>query len=108
MHIYTIREGFKQNEMVIPFSTRISIPPDVLVSALAGESVLLNLKSEKYFGLDEVGTRMWGALTSSNTIQEAYETLLAEYDVEAELLRKDLTDLIEKLVEQGLIEVHHE
>ncbi|HET8671378.1 MAG TPA: PqqD family protein [Candidatus Saccharimonadales bacterium] len=108
MHIYTIREGFKQSEMVIPFSTRISIPPDVLVSALAGESVLLNLKSEKYFGLDEVGTRMWGVLTSSGSIQEAYETLLAEYDVEAELLRKDLTDLIEKLVEQGLIEVHHE
>ena len=108
MHIYTIREGIKQSEMVIPFSTRISIPPDVLVSALAGESVLLNLKSEKYFGLDEVGTRMWGAITSSGSIQEAYETLLAEYDVEAERLRHDLSDLIEKLAEQGLIEVHHE
>jgi hypothetical protein len=94
--------------MVIPFSTRISIPPDVLVSALAGESVLLNLKSEKYFGLDEVGTRMWGALTSSNSIQEAYETLLAEYEVEAERLRRELSDLIEKLVEHELIEVHNE
>ena len=94
--------------MAIPFSTRVSIPPDVLVSSLAGESVLLNLKSEKYFGLDEVGTRMWGALTSSDSIQDAYETLLAEYDVEAERLRHDLNDLIEKLVEQDLIEVHHE
>ena len=108
MHIYAIREGIKQSEMVIPFSTRISIPPDVLVSALAGESVLLNLKSEKYFGLDEVGTRMWSAITSSGSIQEAYETLLAEYDVEAERLRHDLSDLIEKLVEQELIEVRHE
>ena len=94
--------------MAIPFSTRISIPPDVLVSALAGESVLLNLKSEKYFGLDEVGTRMWSAITSSSSIQDAYETLMAEYDVEGELLRKDLSDLIEKLVEHELIEVHHE
>lgn len=94
--------------MVIPFSTRISVPPDVLVSALAGESVLLNLKSEKYFGLDEVGTRMWGALTSSNSVQEAYETLLAEYEVEAERLRHELSDLIEKLAEHELIEVHHE
>ena len=65
--------------MTIPFSTRISVPPDVLVSALAGESVLLNLKSEKYFGLDEIGTRMWSALASSDSIQQAYETLLAEY-----------------------------
>ncbi|HEX5734962.1 MAG TPA: PqqD family protein [Blastocatellia bacterium] len=78
------------------------------MSALAGESVLLNLKSEKYFGLDEMGTRMWGALTSSRSIQEAYEILLAEYDVEAERLRRDLSDLIEKLAEQGLIDVHHE
>jgi Coenzyme PQQ synthesis protein D (PqqD) len=92
--------------MMIPFSTRISVPADVLVSALAGESVLLNLKSEKYFGLDEVGTRMWGALTSSGSIQEAYETLLAEFDVEAEQLRQDISDLIAKLVEYDLIEVH--
>lgn len=69
---------------------------------------MLNLKSEKYFGLDEMGTRMWVAITSSGSIQEAYETLLAQYDVEAERLRHDLSDLIGKLAEQGLIEVHHE
>ncbi len=67
--------------------------------------MLLNLQSEQYFGLDEVGTRMWFALTSANSMQEAYEALLAEYDVDAEKLRQDLQGLVEKLVEKGLIEV---
>jgi len=75
------------------------------VRQIEGESVLLNLQSEQYFGLDEVGTRMWVALTSANSIQEAYETLLGEYEVDAEKLRQDLQGLLEKLVEKGLIEV---
>jgi Coenzyme PQQ synthesis protein D (PqqD) len=94
--------------MGIPFSARLSAPPDVLVSELAGESVILNLKSECYFGLDEMGTRMWNALTTSESIQAAYDVLLAEYDVPEEELRNDLTELIEKLVDQGLLEVASE
>jgi hypothetical protein len=91
--------------MTIPFDARVSIPLDVLVSELAGEMVILNLNSESYFGLDEVGTRMWTALTTSQTIQAAYDSLLAEYDVSEEQLRDDLVELIDKLVKQGLVEV---
>lgn len=91
--------------MGLSLSTRLSVPACVLVRQIDGESVLLNLQSEQYFGLDEVGTRMWVALTSANSMQEAYEALLAEYDVDAEKLRQDLQGLVEKLVEKGLIEV---
>jgi len=91
--------------MVITFAMRVSVPPDVLVSEVGGESVILNLKSESYWGLDETGTRFWEVVTSSESIQAAYERLLAEYDVDAQLLRQDLNDLIEKLVDRGLVEV---
>jgi coenzyme PQQ synthesis protein D (PqqD) len=91
--------------MAISFNARVSAPPDVLVSSLAGESVILNLKSECYFGLDPMGTEMWAALTTSECIQAAYDRLLAEYDVTEEQLRHDLSDLVEKLVVQGLLEV---
>ena len=83
----------------------MSVPSDVLISEVGGESVLLNLKSECYFGLDEVGTRIWKALTTSSSIQVAYETLLSEYDVDANKLRQDMENLIGKLTEQGLMEV---
>ena len=92
--------------MTLSFTMRVSVPSDVLMRELLdSESVILNLESERYFGLDEVGTRMWTVLTTSESIQATFEVLLAEYDVDAELLRQDLYELIEKLVEHGLVEV---
>jgi hypothetical protein len=94
--------------MAIAFTDRVTVPEDVLISGLQGESVILNLDSERYFGLDEVGTRMMSVLTTADSIQAAYETLLQEYDVEGEVLRQDMTAIIEKLVEQGLVEITSE
>ena len=92
-------------EMTISFDARVTIARDVLVSELARESVLLNLKSECYFGLDEMGTLMLKALTTSESIEAACEALLAEYDVSEQQLRSDLTDLLANLMQQGLVEV---
>lgn len=92
----------------VPFTMRVTVPAHVMVREIQGESVLLNLNSERYFGLDEVGTRMWATLTTSASVQAAYEVLLGEYDVEAEQLRQNLQELIVKLVENGLLEVRSE
>ena len=94
--------------MSISFAERLILPEDVLISNVEGESVLLNLNSERYFGLDEVGTRMLSVLTTSNSIQTAYEVLLEEYEVENETLRDDLAELIDRLVDQGLLEIARE
>jgi Coenzyme PQQ synthesis protein D (PqqD) len=91
--------------MSVVFTRRVVIPPGVLIQELSGEAVLLNLETERYFGLDEMGTCIWKALTGSASIQEAYELLLSEYEVDSEQLRNDLQDLIERLVENGLLEV---
>ena len=42
----------------ISFSDRVRVPDDILISNLQDESVFLNLESERYFGLDNVGTRI--------------------------------------------------
>lgn len=89
--------------MAISLDAKVSVPADVLARELQGESVLLNLKSETYFGLDEVGTRMWTVLTTSPSVGAAYEVLLAEYDVTPEKLRQDLEDLLRQLVDKGLL-----
>ena len=94
--------------MAISFTMKASVPEHVLFRELDGESVLLNLESECYLGLDEVGTRMWAALTTSASVQAAFEELMDEYDVDAERLRSDLTRFIGELMEQGLVEVRAE
>jgi hypothetical protein len=91
--------------MSISFTDRVKVPDDVLISGLQDESVLLNLDSERYYGLDDVGTRMFSVLTSSDSVQSAWERLTKEYDVDHEVLRKDLITLVDTLLEQGLIEV---
>ena len=91
--------------MSISFEKKVVIPKDVLVNELQGESVLLNLDNENYYGLDEVGTRMWAVLKESETIQAAYDSLVDEYEVEPEVLRKDLEALIQHLLDEGLVQL---
>ena len=91
--------------MSISFSDRVKIPDGVLISKLQDESVILNLDSERYYGLDDVGTRFLSVLTTSESIEAAYQTLVNEYNVDSEVLRQDLIELIENLSGQGLITI---
>ena len=91
--------------MVISFSDRVKVPEDVLISNLQDESVILNLDSERYYGLDSIGTRILSVLTTSESIEAAYNTLVQEYDVDRHALRQDLIALVENLVAQGLVKV---
>ena len=87
------------------FSQRVTVPDFVMFRQLSGESILLNLNNEQYFGLDDVGTRMWLSLTQSGSIDDAYQRLLGEYEVDAQELRRDLTELVQNLSTQGLVEI---
>ena len=83
----------------------ISISKDVLTQELAGETVLLDLASESYFGLDAVGTRIWQLLNEGQGKADLIESLLLEYEVEREALEKDVSELLNHLDKAGLIEI---
>ena len=91
--------------MQISFSDRVRVPDDVLISSLQEESVILNLDSERYYGLDDVGTRMLSVLSTSESIEAAYESLRDEYDVDGQVLRQDLLALVENLLQKGIVTV---
>jgi hypothetical protein len=90
---------------MVAFSDRVVVPSHVLVRHLDGESVLLNLETEIYFGLDATGTRIWQLATSEPNIGAAYGRLTEEFEVEPELLRHNLIELLGQLVEHELIKV---
>ena len=90
---------------MVELNMRAVVPAHVLIRRLDGESVLLNLESERYFGLDATGTRMWELVTSQPCITLALEKLQEEYEVEPETLRSHLTQLLSGLVENGLLQV---
>lgn len=90
---------------MLSFLDRAETLPHVLIRYLDKESVLLNLETERYYGLDETGTRMWQLVTAAPTIDAAYQELLNEFDVESDVLRLHLTELLGRLVENGLLQI---
>ncbi len=83
----------------------VSASPDVLVQELPdGEAIFLNLTTEEYFGLDRVGTSMYEVLVASESLEDAYQRVLEEFDVPPEQLRRDLAALVDKLVKSRLVE----
>ena len=84
---------------------KITFADTVFAQEVDGEMVLLDMNSENYFGLDEVGTAIWQAMQEKETLQEVLDVLLEQYEVESDVLEKDLTNFVAKLVESELIEV---
>lgn len=81
----------------------VEISPDVLCQEMAGETVILDLKSETYFGLDAVGTRIWQTISQTGNLRQAFTEVLGEYDVEELQLEKDFSELMNSLSEAGLV-----
>ncbi|MEO8001894.1 MAG: PqqD family protein [Arenimonas sp.] len=78
---------------------------DVLFQEVAGEAVLLNLASERYFGLDPVGTHIWGLINRNMKLQQVHQDLCETYEASPEQLQQDLLALITQLAEAGLVTV---
>lgn len=85
------------------------IPQDVVFQEVGGETVLLNVTSGVYYGLDPVGSRIWKLLAEKEgRLQAVFEAMLEEYDVNPERLEEDLLRLIRDLQANGLAEVIQE
>jgi len=84
---------------------RAVVPQHVVYRALASETVLLNVRTGTYLGMDEVGSRCFEAMRESPDLQTALETLLEEYDAPSDRIRHDLVGYCAELLSQGLIEL---
>jgi Coenzyme PQQ synthesis protein D (PqqD) len=86
-------------------SSIVGATRDHVSCSLGDEAAILNMKNTVYYGLNPVGTRVWDLVQQARSVGEIRDALLDEYDVEAEQCERDLLDLLQKMREQGLIEV---
>jgi hypothetical protein len=84
-------------------SDRVSIPPQVMARTVGDETVILDLASGTYFGLDSVGARIWELMCEGKTLAEICNRMLDEYEVSREELERDILRLAGELATQGLI-----
>lgn len=86
----------------------MKINKDVIYRNIAGEHVLIPIGSAAMenngmFILTELGAEIWQMLEKGREKEEMVSILLEKYDVEEEILRKDVNEYLEKLKDGGLV-----
>ena len=84
---------------------KVTIPDDVVFREIAGESVLLDLASGEYYGLNEAGTRIWTLLVAGTGPAEVLSSLRREYEADETVLRGDFLGLLGELASRGLVRI---
>lgn len=87
--------------MPLTLDTIVSISDDAVFRELEGESVVLNLQTGMYYGLDEVGTRAWRAIEPKGALRQALDGVLRDFET-APTAEADLLELAAALVDKGL------
>ena len=76
-----------------------------IASKVAGETVILNYGKGAYYGLDEVGVRIWDTLEKGpQTIDTLCDAVTEEYDIDADTCKSDIDILLKDLISEGLVE----
>lgn len=84
-------------------SDKVLIPAQVMARQVGDETVILDLASGTYFGLDPVGARIWQLMAEGKSLSDICDTMLDEYDVTRDALERDVIELARGLDAQGLI-----
>ena len=84
--------------------TRYRVAADALAATLSDGAVLLNLRTKRYYSLNETGTRIWQLLLERRTEEEIVQMLTTEYEVDAAIARDEMLAVIASLRDCALIE----
>lgn len=98
----TSKEVFSSNNEKL-FQVVLRRTKGSMSTELDGETVILDLASGTYSGLDAVGTFIWNQLEQPSTIAALGEAILGKYDVSEAQCLADLLDFLRVLADNGLI-----
>jgi hypothetical protein len=80
-----------------------AVNPDVVHQRVGDEVVLVHLKTNQIFALNETGARFWELLAAGGTRSEIEAAMVAEFDVEQQALRVEIDDLLVALAREGIV-----
>ncbi|NMB71392.1 MAG: lasso peptide biosynthesis PqqD family chaperone [Bacteroidales bacterium] len=77
--------------------------PDLIFSDMDGETVMMSIQNGEYYGLDEVGSRIWQLLENPESAETLTQKLIEEYEVSQETCLSDVMEFLNILAEKKLI-----
>lgn len=84
-------------------AVRYARSPSPLTADVDGEIVMLDPATSRYFGLADTGARIWELLVAPHDVESLVAALTAEYDVDDDTCRAEVTRFLDTLVAAGLI-----
>jgi hypothetical protein len=90
---------------MLTLNTALHIPINVSFSVVGEDAFLLNTQTNKYYGLEKVGTRLWELLNEGKSLKDAHQIILKEYEIGPGQLEQDILELANHLLENGLVEL---
>ena len=84
-------------------SDKVIIPTQVMARTVGDETVILDLASGTYYGLNPMSARLWQLMSEGQPLAAICDTLLDEYEVTREALESDILRLTEELRAKGLV-----
>jgi len=92
--------------MALSPDTRLLRNPSIVHSEMDGDTVMMDSSLERYFGLEEVGTRIWELLAEEQSLGSLCTALTQEFDVSEDDCLRDIGPFLERLIELDLVQVH--
>ncbi|TQV85347.1 lasso peptide biosynthesis PqqD family chaperone [Aliikangiella coralliicola] len=83
----------------IGMSTQIERNSEVVEALIDGETVMMDIESGNYYGLDLIATRIWQLIEKPLSVQAICSQLLSEYDVSEEQCHQDVIDFINQMAQ---------
>lgn len=80
--------------------------PELLAVDMDGETVMMDMESGNYFGVNAVGSHIWEVLETDNTVQSIVESVESHFEAaETDSVKDDVLSFLGEMQEQKLVEV---
>ena len=91
----------------IQFNTVVVAAEGQVSSRVGEEEAILSIEKGIYYGLNDVGARIWELLAEPVAVRAIVEAIMDEYDVSREQCEADVIELLGQLVAAELVRVEH-
>ncbi|MEI6290103.1 MAG: PqqD family protein [Chloroflexota bacterium] len=91
--------------MTILGSTRIVRKAGLQTANVDDDLIILNMKTNNYIALDDIGRRIWALIENPVTVDEVCTALKAEFDAASEQISADVIKFLSELQTEDLVHV---
>ena len=90
----------------ITTDTAISQIEEIVASDIDGETVMMSIENGEYYGLDDIGSRIWKLIEKPVKVSDLIDTLLERFDVDRETCEKDVLKFLNELNEDKILQLN--